>query len=158
VLTCGFCLLKHIGERQMEIIRYRTDEYVGLPAETVDDPSMNLASLGMLVSFLRHHGTDEVTPASLASQHGMGVKTKAKTLGMLLDGGYIAFLRTQSARGPWGAKMIVSEVPMTPGEIKAHINTLLGRGDVIAVQLMDAYWKTIPGMSFRKPKSTSANA
>lgn len=139
----------------MEIIRYRDDEYAGLPGETVDDPAMNLTALGMLTALLRHHGTDKTSPSVIASQHGMGVKTKAKTLGILIEGGYIVSLRTQSARGPWGSKMIVSEVPMPLHEIRAHIDTLLLRGDVIAVQGMNTNRKTIPGLTFRAPKSAS---
>ena len=139
----------------MEIIRYRDDEYAGLPGETVDDPMMTPVTLGVLTALLRHRGTDQVTLTSLADGWGMGVTTRAKTLGILIEGGYVALLRTQSARGSWGSKMIVSEVPMPLHEIRAHIDTLLLRGDVIAVQGMNTNRKTIPGLTFRAPKSAA---
>lgn len=44
----------------MEIIRPGSDEYAGLPPETIDDPTMTLVAMGMLMTFLHPRGTDEV--------------------------------------------------------------------------------------------------
>jgi hypothetical protein len=142
----------------MEIIRHRTDAYREIPHRTVDDPSVNFLALGMLTAFLRHRGTDRVTPGALASRHGAGDKTRMKTLEILREGGYIALLRTQSSRGSWVSRMIVSETAMTPDEVKAHMRALLSRDSVIGVQLLDASWKNVPGVSLRKPGLEAVHA